>query len=261
MVGRGGKFKGEDFIRPGRLKLFVGVVIVADKDFIETFSRQKKAFLRKFSREADKQKSDSSPAVEHKKVLDWFESWLKGEAEAVSGKRERARERLKERVKEREQGALSFEQFVDMVLEQTKELLAERDIEINYSLPGQSLGISESWKCVKVFGNNDIYYRIGRTRPRKGPRKGEELLVLDLVMDGYKKQVFVPLLDRKEIIEENIGSDLERELPKVEATGKYRFKMLLPFDLVEKGDVKETAKKFVDFISATKHHLNELGVN
>ncbi len=233
---------------------------MTDKDFIEAFNRQKKAFLRNFSKESDNSQSDSSPGVDHKKVLDWFESWLKGEAEVIPGKREQVRERIKVRVREREQTAIPFERFLDMVLEQTKELLAARDIDINYSLPGQSLGISESWKCVKVFGNNDIYYRIGRTRPRKGPRKGEELLVLDLVMDGYKKQVFVPLLDRKEKIEKNIGSNLERELPKVEATGKYRFKLLLPFDLVEKGDVKETAQKFVDFISATKRHLNDLGV-
>lgn len=234
---------------------------MTDKDFIEAFSQQKKAFLKNFGQDASKTKSDASPALDHKKVLDWFERWLRGEAVVSPRKREQISEKIKERVREREQSSISFEQFVDMVLQQSKDMLAARDININFSLPGQSLGISESWKCVKAFGNNDIYYRIGKTRPRKGPRKGEELLVLDLVMDGYKKQVFIPLLERKDEIEENIGDNLERELPKVEATGKYRFKLLLPFEMVEKGDVEAAAQKFVEFISATKPHLNNLGVN
>jgi hypothetical protein len=234
--------------------------MVTDKDFIEAFSRQKKAFLKNFDKEARKTRTDASPEADHKKVLDWFERWLRGES-IVSSRRERFSEKIKEPVIEREKPAISFEQYVDMVLQQSKDMLADRDIDINFSLPGQSLGISESWKCVKAFGNNDIYYRIGKTRPRKGPRKGEELLVLDLVMDGYKKQVFIPLLERMDEIEDNIGDNLERELPKVEATGKYRFKLLLPFDMVEKGDVDAVARKFVEFISATKPHLNKLGVN
>lgn len=235
---------------------------MTDKEFLEAFSRQKKAFLKDFEKEAPKTRPNSASSnIEHKKVLDWFERWLKGEAVEKSPRRERVRNRVKEKAQSREQITRSFDQFVDMVLHQAKEMLADRDIDIVYSLPGQSLGISESWKCVKAFGNKDIYFRIGRTRPRKGPRKGEEILVLDLVMDGHKKQVFLPLLQYKDEIEKNLGDKLERELPKVEATGKYRLKIMLPIELVERGDVREAAQKFVDFIASTKPFLNKLGVD
>lgn len=247
-------------ILPGATVICWEWLTVTDKEFIEVFSRQKKAFLKDFEKEAPKTRPNAaSTNVDHKKVLDWFERWLKGEGVAASPKGERLR--VKGRAQNREQITKSFDQFVDLVLQQAKEMLAARNIGIVYSLPGQSLGISESWKCVKVFGNTDIYFRIGRTRPRKGPRKGEEILVLDLVMDGNKKQVFLPLLKYKDEIEGALGDRLERELPKVEATGKYRLKIMLPIDLVERGDVRAAARKFVDFIAATKPYLNQLGVD
>jgi hypothetical protein len=219
---------------------------VTNKNFIDVFSRRKKAFLKDIEKSPGAGSPEASGGgFDLQKALDRFERWLKEEnvpahkSQPVSSK--------------------SFEEFIDEVLAEAKNILAEKNIDIVFSLPGQSLGIAESWKCVKVFQNTSIYYRIGRTRPRKGPNRGKDLLVLDLVMDGYKKQVFLPLLDLLPEIEKKLGSGLERELPKVEATGKYRLKILYPIETVH-GDVARTASKFADFISVTKPILNELGV-
>jgi len=220
---------------------------VTEKSFIDIFSRHKKAFLK----DMDKGQGIKPPASPEgrsdlKKALDWFEKWLK-----------------EENIADRKSPPLSsksFDEFIDDVLLEVKSLLAQKNINIVFSIPGQSMGIIESWKCVKVFDNTDIYYRIGKTRPRKGPNKGQEFLVLDLVMDGHKKQIFLPLLNLKPEIEKKLGSELERELPKVEATGKYRLKILLPIENVQ-GDTVFTAKKFADFISVTKPFLNGLGIN
>ncbi|MFZ5634344.1 MAG: hypothetical protein ACOY40_16025 [Bacillota bacterium] len=194
-----------------------------------------------------RERSADSPGGSYdiKKALDWFEKWLREEKDIPQ--------------KSQPISSKSFDEFVDEVLLEVKKLLDPKGINIVFSLPGQSLGIVESWKCVKVFDNTNIYYRIGRTRPRKGPSRGQDLLVLDLVMDGHKKQVFLPLLEMKSEIEKKLGSTLERELPKVEATGKYRLKIHLPIESVQ-GDVAQTAHKFAEFISVTKPILNQFGI-
>lgn len=219
---------------------------MTNKNFIDVFNRRKKAFLRDIEKCPGARSPEvSSGGNDLKSVLDWFERWLKEENVQAQ--------------KTQPVSSKSFEEFIDEVLTEAKNILAEKNIDIVFALPGQSLGIAESWKCVKVFRNTSIYYRIGRTRPRKGPNRGKDLLVLDLVMDGYKKQVFLPLLDLLPEIEKRLGSGLERELPKVEATGKYRLKILYPIESIH-GDVARTASKFADFISVTKPILNELGV-
>lgn len=218
---------------------------MTDKNFLDIFSRQKKAFLKDIEKGSRAKPDSSEGKPDLKKALDWFERWLR--EEKASGSKV-------------SMSAKSFEEFVDEVLQEVKELLTPKNINIVFSLPGQSLGIIESWKCVKVFENTDIYYRIGKTRPRKGPNRGQEFLVLDLVMDGHKKQVFLPLLELKPEIEKRLGSELERELPKVESTGKYRLKILLPIESVHY-DTSLTAQKFADFINITKPFLEQLGVS
>lgn len=216
---------------------------------LQLFNRRKEEFLKKITQQATEGKGEKAGVMrELKKFLDWFEFWLQSE-ESIDI--EHATPAPEEK---------NFDQFLDEVLAETRRILAEQNVEVTYTLPGQNLGISESWKCVKVFGNNDIYYRIGRTRPRKGPYQGRELLVIDLVMDGYKKQVFLPLLELKAEIEKRLGAVLERELPKVEATGKYRLKVILPYEVVRRGDTRLAARKFADFIAVTKPLINRLGI-
>lgn len=219
---------------------------MTEKSFIELFNRRKKAFLKEIeSGQRDIAAGGAPAGHDFKHALDRFEKWLKEEKE-VSPKSQPI-------------SSKSFDEFIEQVLGEVQKLLSRQNINIVYTLPGQSLGIAESWKCVKVFDNINIYYRIGRTRPRKGPSKGQDLLVLDLVMDGYKKQVFLPLLEMKSEIEKKLGNPLERELPKVESTGKYRLKIHLPIESAQ-GDVAQTAHKFAQFISVTKPILNRFGI-
>ncbi len=203
-----------------------------DQDFVNLFSRQKEAFLKEHKKNS------------YEKALNWFERWLQEEKTkaTVDG----------------EQG--DFEDFIEQVLSRTGELLQHWGVKMAYPSPERWLGIKGSWRCIRVLENPHIFYRLGKTRPRKGPYQNQEILIFDLVMDGQKKQVFLPVLMHKREIELELGEVLERELPKVEATGKYRLKLVLPFHLVERWEVELTAKKLAGFILATKKALNKIGI-
>ncbi len=153
-----------------------------------------------------------------------------------------------------------FDDFIDQVLVLARHFLEARGIKIAYTPPEQRLGIKESWRCIKIFSNNKVYYRIGKTKLRKGPYQGKKLLFIDLVMDGQKRKVFLPLLSLKRQMERKLGEVLERELPSVEATGKYRLKLFMPFWMVERGDVRAVSRKLSTFILVTQKTLHELGV-
>ncbi|SFR00404.1 hypothetical protein [Desulfoscipio geothermicus] len=219
-------------------------------DFLEQFTRQKDEFLQELQRGNIEVNFKPDGNVDSKKIiLELFEQWLQRKAAPVQ-----------EQVTLEQEDTQTFDVFLDEVLSRAKKILKERGIHIAYTSLSKKMGITESWKCIRVFGRSNIYYRIGKTRPRKGPNKGREYLVIDLVMDGNKKQVFVPLLKKKDLIENQLGVSLERELPKVEATGKYRLKLLLPYDVVRERNKRLAAKKLADFVEATKPHLDELGV-
>jgi len=219
-----------------------------DKKFMEQFLKHKKDFLDELRKGSIEVNFKTDGNTDSKRViLELFEKWLRNMPDsnpAVQSSTENQ----------------SFDDFLDEVLSRAQKLLKERGIQIAYTSLSKQMGITESWKCIRVFGSSNIYYRIGKTRPRKGPNKGREYLVMDLVMDGHKKQVFVPLLEKKNSIENQLGAPLERELPKVEATGKYRLKLLLPYDVVRERNIRLAARKLAEFVEATKHHLSELGV-
>jgi len=205
-----------------------------DQEFVDLFTRQKEAFLKEYRKNS------------YEKALNWFERWLqeekvKTEAE-VDGKRG------------------NFEDFVEQVLSRASEILHLWGVKMTYPSPERWFGIKGSWRCIRVLENPNVYYRIGKTRPRRGPYQNRKILIFDLVMDGQKKQVFLPLLMHKREIELELGEVLERELPKVEATGKYRLKLVLPFHLVERWEVELTSKKLAGFILATKKALNKIGI-
>ena len=206
---------------------------MVNQEFVDFFSRQKKAFLQEYKKGSAE------------KILNSFEHWLRIE----NGEAERREE------------SLTFEDFMDQVLVRTREILSRRGVTLIYPSAGQWLGLKTSWRCLKVLENKNIFYRVGRTRPRKGPYQNQDLLVFDLVMDGLKNQVFLPLLEQKSRIEKELGEMLVRELPKVEATGKYRLKLVMSFRLVERQKIDLAAQKLAGFIAATKKTLNELGVS
>lgn len=208
---------------------------MTNQEFVKHFTRQKEAFLQEYQQSS------------YKKVLNWFERWLQ-------------EEKVKSEEDSAATGSGDFDDFLDEVLIRTREILRGWGIKMFYPSSDQWLGLKGSWRCIKVLENKNVYYRIGKTRPRKGTYQGHELLVLDLVMDGQKKQVFLPLLGQKKEIEFELGEALERELPKVEATGKYRFKVFLPIRLAERWETELTSKKLASFILVTKKALNRLGV-
>ncbi len=154
----------------------------------------------------------------------------------------------------------AFNDFLEDVLQEASLILQEYGINIRCISLGKKLGIAETWKCIQISNRKNVYYRIGRTKPRKGPRKGQEFIVIDLVMDGYKKQVFVPLLKQRDNIERKLGVSLERELPNVEATGQYRLKLIIPENVYYKKNVRYAANQLAKFIITTRPYLAELGV-
>lgn len=213
-------------------------------DFVRQYAAYKEEFLKEL-KSGNVEINFKDGADSKKMVLELFEQWIKKKSAPQES---------------RDIEGDSFDSFLDEVLQRAKRILLERGIRISYLSLSQQIGIAESWKCIKVFGSNDIFYRIGKTKPRKGPNKGQEYLVFDLVMDGHKKQVFVPLLEKKDRIESSLGVSLERELPKVEATGKYRLKLMLPYDVVREKNIRLAARKLADFVGATKPFLDDLGV-
>lgn len=225
-------------------------------DFMQQYAAYKDEFLGEYK--SGKLKFNFKEGVHGQKaVLESFEQWLKKKKQAekrVSGS-------AAAKVPASAEKVVAFNSFLDDVLQEAQKILAERGIKITCLSLCQRIGIAESWKCIRVFSNSNIFYRIGKTKPRKGPYQGKEYLVVDLVMDGHKKQVFRPLLQKKSDIENVLGVSLARELPKVEATGKYRLKLMLPYDdVVEEKNIGLVANKLADFVDATKPYLHEVGV-
>jgi len=202
-------------------------------DFFSVFELYKERYLQQ-----DRQ------AGADKKALDSFESWLKGNAGLLLVK---ARgERLPK---------IDLGKFFTGITLEAKDILAEKGVQINCI----SLGLKESSKCITVFPNSSIYYRLGKTCPRKGKYSGVDLLIMELVMDGNKNNVFIPMLGRLSPLEKRFGSKIEREGARVEATGKYRFKLLFPFENDDSATtIKMYADNLSDFIYFTREELVKL---
>lgn len=185
-------------------------------------------------------------ARENKRSLDLFGRWLKGNSNLRQIK-----------VSEIKSKKIDMGKFLTDVVREAKNMLVDRGIIIN----GISLGLKVSSRCISVFKDNTIYYRIGKTLPRKGQYRGMEMLVMELVMDGNKNNVYIPLLSRIELLERQMGTEIDRENAKVEATGKYRFKLLFPLENDESaGAVQKNAKILADFIYYTRQELLTLNV-
>jgi len=179
-------------------------------------------------------------------ALDLFATWLKGNSSLPQVKIMRVKEN---RI---EPGKLLAE-----VALQAKNILSGKGISISCV----SLGLKESSKCISVFKNNTIYYRICKTSPRKGPYKGVDLLVMELIMDGNKNNIFIPLMDRKEVMERQIGMEIQRESEKVEVSGKYRLKLLFSLDHTSAAGLSHRFGAILaDFIMVTRNELLKLGV-
>ena len=226
---------------------------MADSEFIREFRAQREEFIKRLEDGTIKIKDKRGRSGRsNERLLEWFEKWLGGELEEQQ---------------RRTEPAMPFDQFLNEVLATAVKLLLGEAPKLGKILEGPLNSGNHAWKCYSkswkslyVFEDAEVFYRIGKTTPRKGAFQGQELLVIELVLDGKKKQAFLPMLEHKEEIEEKIGAALEREQPRVEATGKYRFKLYIPYEEAYNGEVGVVAKKFQDFVNATRPILNELGI-
>jgi len=88
------------------------------------------------------------------------------------------------------------------------------------------------------------------------------MLVFELIMDGNKNNVFIPILKQLAALESQLGQKIEREGAKVEATGKYRFKLFFLFDYDDSEvAVRKYAEVLSDFIYYTRKELLKLNVS
>ncbi|MCL6610460.1 MAG: hypothetical protein K6T66_02845 [Peptococcaceae bacterium] len=203
-------------------------------DFYSVFEQYKEKFLRQ------------PQSHENRAALDDFEKWLRSSVNLPQV-----------RIIGEKSKKIDLGKFLSNVTQEAKKILAGRGIAINVV----SLGLKTSSRCIGVFKDSSIYYRLGKTSPRKGRYRGTELLIMELVMDGNKNNVFIPLLGRVEDLEKRMGTKIERESDKVEATGKYRFRLLFPF---ENDDSPKTVEKYAtilsNFIYCTREELFNINV-
>ncbi|TYO92308.1 hypothetical protein [Desulfallas thermosapovorans] len=212
---------------------------MTNREFVSAFIAQKEKFCRQLSLGAD-----------NRKTLDLFEKWLK--------------ENLRDRTKSTEHPAKKnnniISQQLDNIVTGAAKILAKQGIQINcVSLP---VPVSKSnSRCLRVQPYNTVYYRIRKTSPRKGKHKGEHLISIELVADGNKNKVFLPLLKYKDDIEQDLNLPLERENKSIEATGKYRLKIVFnDMNGVELFHVQKFSRILADFISVTSRYLKKISI-
>ncbi|SFR07899.1 hypothetical protein [Desulfoscipio geothermicus] len=210
---------------------------MTDKEFVTTFVRQKERFIEQ-----------SMPERINLRTLDLFEKWLK----------EKLKSRKTAGKAHNETKKLDLRDLLDRAVMKAGYLLQDRGIQINcvsFMIPGNKT----SSRCIKVHPHENLYYRICKTSPRKGKHKGQNLIAIELVMDGKKNNIFIPLLARKENMEKQLGMVLERERQSIEATGKYRFKIFFNLDeYAEKEMAEQLGATLADFITVTGMHLKEI---
>lgn len=208
---------------------------MSSSNFFNSFELYKKRYLQQEN------------TYENKKALDLFEKWLKGNSKL-----------LQFRVMEEKNKKIDLGKFFSGIIDEARVTLSRKGIQIS----SISLGLKESSKCVTVFKDKTIYYRLSRTCPRKGAYGGMEMLVIELIMDGNKNNIFVPLLKQINALESQLDQKIEREGAKVEATGKYRFKLFFPFEYDESAvAVRKYAEVLSNFIYYTRKELTKLNVS
>ena len=215
-------------------------------EFINILEQQRKAFVMHHG------------VAEHQlEVLKLFEHWVKEKLLKINNEHKGSKS-----IENKGMASKEFGVFLEEVIAQAGEILALRGININCISLGKAIGPLQSSKCIRVFKNLDVFYRVYKSIPRKGQFKGQKLLTIELVMDGYRSSVFLPLLQKKDLIEKHMGMTIERETPHVEKTGKYRFKLCFPFEAIPEKEhgVLYVARFLCEFIFITGQCMQQLGL-
>lgn len=209
---------------------------MTEREFVSAFEEHKKLFI-----------SQVMPGDDNRRALELFEKWLKGKLRPVKTTRKSHGERKND-----------LGELLDRVVMEASALLQDRDIRINcvsFNVPG----VKTTSRCIKTSLDDSTYYRICKTSPRKGRYSGKNLIAIELVMDGHKNDVFMPMLSAKEHIELQLGMKVERERQTIEATGKYRLKILFDLDKYEEEEITgQLAMAMADFITVTSRHLQQV---
>lgn len=207
---------------------------MTERDFVSAFERNKELFIRQVM-----------PGDNNRKALDLFEKWLKGKLQSKIPPKPRATKK-------------EFGILLDGIIEEAEAKLAEKGIYagcVSSIVPGSR----SSSRCIRVKDLDSIYYRICKTSPRKGKNSGKNLLAVELIMDGNKNNIFLPLLFEKTNMEKEIGLKIERERQPIEATGKYRFKILFDLDeYQEEAIAHQLGEAMAKFILVTRNYLNKI---
>lgn len=215
---------------------------MTDQEFVHAFVRQKERFYRQLS-----------PGLNSRITLDLFERWLKGTVINTNAKNGSSKKQQLSKNK--------LSDIFDQVVSETSEILKERGIKINCVCLPVLVNKSTS-RCLRVQSNSSVYYRIRKTTPRKGKYKGENLISIELVADGNKNNVFIPLLVQKEKMERDLNRSIERESKAVEETGKYRLKIVYrDFLTNNEADPRILTEMLTNFIFVTNNYLQKLSVN
>ncbi|SFG01701.1 hypothetical protein SAMN05660649_00486 [Desulfotomaculum arcticum] len=218
------------------------------KEFVNILEQQRKAFVV------------HHVVAEHQlEVLKLFEHWVKEKLpQTIGNERKGNKSSEKNGIANKEFGV-----FLEDVIAQARELLARRGINIYCISLGKTINSLQSSKCIRVFKDVDVFYRVYKSIPRKGQYKGQKLLTIELVMDGYKGSVFLPLLQKKDFIEKHMGMAIERETLHVENTGRYRFRLCFPFTVIPEQEhgVQYMGHILSEYIFITGKYMKHLGLS
>ncbi|HBX24109.1 MAG TPA: hypothetical protein DEF34_10840 [Desulfotomaculum sp.] len=214
---------------------------MTDQEFVYAFAKKKERFCRQLS-----------PGLSSRQTLDLFEKWLQGAINANVKNGSSKKQQLSKN---------KLSDIFDQVVSETSNILKERGLKINCVCLPVLVNKSTS-RCLLIQSNSSIYYRIRKTTPRKGKYKGENLISIELVADGNKNNIFMPLLAQKAKMERDLNRSIERESKAVEETGKYRLKILSrDFLKNAEADPRVLIEMLTSFILVTNKYLQKLSVN
>lgn len=211
---------------------------MTEREFIKRFEETKENFISQYSFEANQ-----------KKLLDMFEQWVKGNDIQVRFDRGTSK-----RVK------VDLIKKINNITDIACEILDRQGIYHKIISLGKDLVVKGKSRCIQISKDSGVYFRIGKTTPRKGRYTGIDLLFMEMVMDGNKKNYYLPMLGYVGDIESQVGYRIEREVQGLETSGKYRLKMYFQINqngYTELSDM-QLGEILARFIAAGKRHLDKI---
>ncbi|MGB9802802.1 hypothetical protein [Desulfofundulus sp.] len=217
---------------------------MSDRDFLLSFGRFKNEFLR----QAGLEKNQYG-------VLDAFEKWL----------RMYHNNNVDENDKVPPSGIYldvhkDREVLLNEICRRVEQKLLQRGIVVKCISAARWGKARSSALCLVLPGFQDVFYRLCFTQPRKGIYSGRKILMSELVLDGHKKSLFLPLLNYHSEMERRLDFRLERESLHMEQAGRYRFKICFPVEQekIPASKLEEIARVVARFIIVSSEYLEKV---